>query len=356
MGGKKKLRKLACLLLAIGLVLALAGCNKQLNNLGEEDEGYAQVPEEEPVGFVDNEIDPGEYSDEELYFTDPDKNAVIGVKDETVYYNGTSFNLRFAVNMITSNSGDKSVGLAAGAIKDRVDFVRLGDKTYGLDQIVRSRTAGFEVLSMLSADFGIDIYALDENNEVVLAECAGKDLAGEELRSAYSERADFEDYTVLVYYIHAQMNGMDAGEYNKCRELLGEKYGIDHSSLLDGTLAVMLYYDVNGYDIFYAIAAASPGYWTDSKDFEANMENSVRHDITNCCMVMTDGTPVGFVNQVFIRCDQDVPFANSDGTIPDDGNVDEDNVDGDTEDGEDVPTEIQPRDDDDTGDAGTEDE
>lgn len=336
MSHKKTFKKLACLLLAMCMALGLAACKKTGDDpVGD---GYATAPNEAPDGFVDNEIDPNAYTEDELYFTDPEKNAVIGVKDETVYYNGAGFNLRFAVNMITSD-GEKSVGLAAGAIKDRVDLVRFGDKEYTLDQLIRPRTSGFEVLSMLAADFGIDIYGLDENNNVVLAACMGKDLTGEELREAYSERADFEDYTVLVYYIHAQMNGMEGSEYNACRDMLGEKYGIDHSSLLDGTLAVMLYHDVNGYDLFYAIAAAAPGYWNDASDFEANMDNSLRHDITNCCMILDGGTPVGFVNQVFIRCDQDVPYGDTGSSVQDDagenadGDADE-NTDGDADTGD----------------------
>ena len=91
-------------------------------------------------------------------------------------------------------------------------------------------------------------------------------------------------------------------------DLLKEKYNIDHSSALDGSLAVMLYYDTTGHDLFYAVAASAPDYWTDAADFETNMNAHVKHDITKCCAIMDGDRPVGFVNQVFIRCDQDEPF------------------------------------------------
>lgn len=304
-------KRAVLLLLAISL-LALTACSKegQIDDPGTPGPatGSADDFSEAPEGFVDNEIDPDEYTEDELYFTDAEKDTIIGVNDETVYFNGTGMQSRFAVNMISSGTGAVA-GLPIDAIKDRVDYIKFGDIRYKLDQLVRPRTEGFAVLEMMAADFGVDIYGSDENGTVYLLDCAGKELAGDELREAYSERADFDDYTVCVYYLHCRMSGMDESDHERCREILSEKYDIDHSSALDGTLAVMLYYDTTGHDLFYAVAAAAPDYWTDPEDFEANMDSHSKHDITNCCMVLDGDHPVGFVNQVFIRCDQDQPFS-----------------------------------------------
>lgn len=324
-------RTMALLLSMCVLAACLSGCNKDdgKNPDNPDDPNNAQTGttddfSEAPDGFVDNTVDPNDYTEDELYFTDPEKNAIIGVTDPQVYYNGAGLQSRFAVNMISSGTGDVA-GLSAAAIRDRVDYIQFGGVKYTMDDLIRPRIDGFAVLEMMAADFGVDIYAADENGTVYLDRCAGKDLSGDALREAYSERADFEDYTVCVYYLHCQMNGMEQGEYDKCRELLKEKYNIDHSSALDGSLAVMLYYDTTGHDLFYAVAASAPDYWTDAADFETNMNAHVKHDITKCCAIMDGDRPVGFVNQVFIRCDQDEPFPveQVDDTIQSDTSVSE---------------------------------
>lgn len=297
---KRKLMAAVTMCVAMAM---LAGC--QPNQEGpSSSKPYEESAESAPEGFVDNGADLSSYTDDELYFTDPEKSAIIGVNDEQVYYNGAGFQSRFAVNMIT-NGPEGSAGLPVESIRDRVDHIVFGDVTYSIDELVRPRTEGFAVLERMAADFGIDVYGEDEDGNVLLKECMGKDLSGDALREAYSERADFEDYTVCVYYLHARMNGMSQADYDACRKTLSDNYGIDHSSLLDGTLAVMLYYDTTGHDLFYTIAASAPGYWSDPDDFANNLDNGMRHDITKCHMLMDGDHPVGFVNQVFIRCDQD---------------------------------------------------
>ncbi|MCM1296572.1 MAG: hypothetical protein NC311_13630 [Muribaculaceae bacterium] len=308
----KKWKTITCLLLSAGLVFGLAACGQNGADSGGGTEPSETPYDQPPEGFVDNEVDVGSYTEAELYFTDPDRNAIIGVNDEAVYYKGSGFQTRFAVNMITSNDGSQSSGLAAGLIRDRVDYVQFGDVQYQLDDLVRARGEGFQVLKQMAADFGVDKYGLDENGSMQLESCMGSDLTDDELREAYSEREDFEDYTVCVYYLHARMSGMGQSEYDKCREELKSAYGIDHSSLLDGTLAVMLYYGTDGYDLFYTVAVAAPGYYESCDDFKANLNNQARHDITKCHMMMDGSKPVGFVNQVFIRCDQDEAFGPAD--------------------------------------------
>lgn len=321
-------RRAAALLLA-GATMAglLSGCGKDGDApVGGTDPGSSQTEAPEaPDGFVDNSVDPGAYKESEIYYTDPEKSAIIGVNEEQVYYKGSGLNLRLAVNMISSDEyeGGSAPGLPVSAIRDHVDYIRLGDREYQLDDLVRPRTDGFAVLERLAADFGVDKYAEDENGMMYLEGCLGKELSGDGLREAYSERADFEDYTVCVYYLHARMSGMDQAEQDKCRAMLQEAHGIDHSSLLDGTLAVMLYYDTNGYDLFYTVAVSAPCYWKDSEDFRANPDSQLRHDITNCMLMMDGSRPVGMVNQVFIRCDQDVLPEPEGGQAPDENTGDE---------------------------------
>lgn len=306
-------RAAAAALSAVLLMGALTGCNAK-KDPGPGDTsaetgvtGDASDFETKPDGFVDNEIDPSDYTEEELYFTDAGKNVIIGVNDGNTYYGGTPLQTRFAVNMISSGEGS-TAGLPADAIRDRVDYVRFGGMQYKLADLVRPRTDGLAVLKMLGDDFGIDIYGADEDGNVQMLQTGIKGLDGDGLRETYSERADFEDYTVCVHYLHACMHGMAESDYEKCVETLKSKYGITYSSMLDGTLAVMMYYDTEGNDLFYAIAAAAPGYWESPEAFAENPDGQTTHDITNCCMVLDGDHPVGFVNQVFIRCDQDVPF------------------------------------------------
>ena len=100
----------------------------------------------------------------------------------------------------------------------------------------------------------------------------------EALRSAYSERVEYEDYTVCAYYFDAKMNNLDDKTYDKYREAYNAKYNIDTSESLDGTLAVMMYYDTSGHDYFYAIAISAPTYWDSEENFNANMNVNVRKD------------------------------------------------------------------------------
>ena len=57
--------------------------------------------------------------------------------------------------------------------------------------------------------------------------------------------------------------------------------------------------------MFYTVAISAPGYWTDAEDYAANMDSSIRHDISRCHMMMDDVIPVGFVNQCFLYCADD---------------------------------------------------
>lgn len=300
---KNRITGPAALLLAAALLLPMAGCGK---DEPEPDDGPVpgQVSiEAPPEGFVDNTEGIGDYRPEELVMAAPDTGTVIGAMDEQVYYNGAGFNARFATNLLSTSvdDGGDAYGLAMRLFWDSVEGITFGDKTYAASDLVRPRDEGFAVLGMLASDFGIDKYDPETGT---LIECLGKNLSGEELRGAYSEREDFDDYTVCAYYLHAEMSGLDPRERTGALDALAAARGTDHDQNLDGTLAVLLYYTTGGEDLYYTIAASAPGYFESAEDYAANMDSKLRHDISKCRMDI-DGRPVGFVNQVFILCDQD---------------------------------------------------
>lgn len=303
--------RLAAMALAGMMALSLAGCNKGGSTDGTDgtdpSTSQGQVSGA-PDGYVDNTVDPGAFKPEELIMADTTAGVVIGNMDEQIYWNGSGFNPKFAANALMTESGPDadSKGLPLARFWDRIEDVNLAGKAYKLTDIVRTRGEGFQVLSMFAADFGIDKYDPETG---ALSECLGKDLTGDALREAYSERSDFEGYTVCVYYIHAQMSGLSDEEHEKAAGALKDKKGTDHDHVLDGTLAVMLYYDTEGNDAYYAVVASAPGYFESADDYTANMDSGLRYDITNCNM-MVDDRPVGFLNHVIILCDQDeVPTA-----------------------------------------------
>lgn len=302
-----KKRTIAALLACGILILGLAGCGKKDETVDGPD-GPDQV-ETDYTEAPDNYVDLGEglenLPDEQKYFLDEEADVVIGVRDENVYYRGEGFNTRFAIAMLSPNpEGDNSQGLALARFWDRIDHVRFGGHEYAISDLARPRTEGFQVLEKLAADFGVVKYAVDEDGILGEAEMLGS-LSGEALREAYSEREDFEDYTVCVYYLDARMSGMDEAEQAKCRAILKEKYGTETDQYLDGTLAVMLYYTTDGHDSNYNLVAIAPSYWKNSEDFAANTDSRIRSDITNCHMMVDGINPVGFVSNVFIRCDTD---------------------------------------------------
>ncbi len=310
---KKTWPRIAAALLAGAMVLSLAGCKK-----GDEDQSKKQPESSEtggkieaPDGYVDNTVDIGGFKSEELIMTDDEAGVVIGNMDEQIYWKGAGFNPKFAANALLTESGPdaESKGLPLARFWDRIGGVNFGNKAYEITDLVRPRGEGFQVLEMLAKDFGVDKYDPDTGE---LAECLGKDLEGDALREAYSERADLENYTVCVYYLHAEMSGLEKSEYDAARKVLKDKSGTDHDSILDGTLAVMLYYDTNGYDMYYAIVASAPGYFENADDYAKNMSSGLRYDITNCNMLVDDRA-VGFLNHVIILCDQDEVPA---GTVP----------------------------------------
>lgn len=301
---KDRMRRAAALAACLVLALSLAGCKK-------DDDGGNTVPPnqiednrtEKPEGFVDNAEGLDGYTDEELYYVDNDADAILAANDPNVFYDGAGFSPRFAVNMLTTDpSGDANQGLSLARFWDRIDHVQLGDKAYKITDLVRPRTEGFQVLKQLMADFGVDQYDPETG---ALKACLGKNLDDEALREAYSEREDYDEYSVCVYYLDAHMSGMDPELEAQCREKLTEAYGDGHNQSMDGTLAVMLYYNTDGTDLFYAIAISAPSYWDSYENFEKNESNSLRHDTTACHMLVDEDTAIGFVNQVFIRCDQD---------------------------------------------------
>lgn len=305
----KKHRLLALLLCGV-MVLGLAGCKQNDDTPAEPTPPVESQTPERPDNFVDNSDGLGDIPDEQRYDLDGTAGLVLGVRDERVFLGSDGFATRFATNLLSGDpESDGSKGLPLAWIWDRVDYIQLADKQYKLSDLVRPRSEGFQVLEMLARDFGVTVYTADpETGALTGAEHKGS-LSGDELREAYSERQDMDDYTVCAYYLDARMSGMDAENQSKARGILESEHGVDSDQVLDGTLAVMLYYDTDGYDMYYNVAMIAPGYFQDAKDFENNMNANARHDITKCHMMVDGTTAIGFVNQVFIRCDTD--------TVPD---------------------------------------
>ena len=306
-----KKRQIMAFALCAVMVLGLAGCKKDggiqdASGGQSESQPAGSTAPDKPDGFVDNGTGIDEIDEAYLFESDLDAGITLGRRDSSVYCAGEPMGLMFATNLITADpDGDASEGFPLARIWNRVDHVRFGSHEYKLDELVRPRDQGFQVLEMLAADFGVVQYKQDPETGSLEGAAKLGSLSGDALREAYSERSDQDGYTVCVYYLDAAMNGMPEEDYTACRTKLKEAYGTDTDQYLDGTLAVMLYYDTEGYDMYYNIAAIAPTYWESVDDFAKNMDSAVRHDTTNCHMVVDGDVKIGFVNQVFIRCDKD---------------------------------------------------
>ena len=300
-------RAVALLLVGLLSLSMLAACggkdNADATEPGEPVNSESTEPEL-PEDFVDNTAGLEDMPEEQKVYADKDAQVVIGKQDENVFYNGSGFATMFAANMLSCGTDpDAGEGLPLVRVYDRINYVQLGEHQYKLSDLARTRYDGFDVLKMLAADFGIDQYD-PETGELKV--CLGTEFESDEaLREAYSERADLDNYSICVYYLHADMSGMSDADHKACIQALHDKYGIDHSQLLDGMLAVMLYYDLTGHDMFYTVAISAPGYWSSVEDYTNNMDSAMRHDISRCYMMMDDVIPVGFVNQCFLYCTSD---------------------------------------------------
>ena len=261
-----------------------------------------------PDNYVDNAVtssDQLDYTYDELY-ANIGGIANVAVRDEQVYLNNEGFQYRFMTNMLvtdmTTDNNANTGTVCITKLKDQIKTIKIGDYEYTYDQLIRDKTQGLEVVKMLSKDFGINIH--DENG--ILVERKGNIEDTDELRNAYSDREEYEDYTVCAYYFDAKLNNLDDETYQKYRDEYKTKYETDTGTYPDGTLAVLLYYDTEGHDYFYSIALSAPTYWDSEENFKANMNNNVRKDITNCYMEFNNNLKVGFVNRMVIMC-SDMP-------------------------------------------------
>lgn len=296
-------KKILAILVMAAMITSLAGCKKDddtNNTTNATTTVHGQVTEA-PEGFVDNTENKYALTNEELYMTISDIDRM-AMRDDTVFADGDGFQFRFTTNLLctdpTVTPETNSDAISVAAIKDHVTEIKIADKTYKIDDLCRDNLSGIDVLKMFSKDFGVNVYT----DEMTKVEHKGDITDEEALRSAYSERVEYEDYTVCAYYFDAKMNNLDDKTYDKYREAYNAKYNIDTSESLDGTLAVMMYYDISGHDYFYAIAISAPTYWDSEENFNANMNVNVRKDITNCHMKFDNNTSVGFVNGMVITC------------------------------------------------------
>lgn len=282
-------------------VLALTACSGENKNETSNTSSSTSstmsntVP---PEGYVDNtstDSNTLDYTDDELYAgIGSEKKAM--VRDEKTFINGEGFQYRFATNLLTTEKQDNVVCIEDA--KDKISKFVIGGHEYAYGDLVRDKTQGIEIIKLFAKDFGIN--KCDEKGNLV--ERLGDIQDTDGIRNAYSDRVEYDDYTACAYYFDAKLNSFDDATYEKCREKYAEKHKTDTGANLDGVLGVILYYDKDGNDYFYSIILSAPTYYNDEKNFEANMDNNLRKDVTNCHVEFSDGLKVGFINKTAIMC------------------------------------------------------
>ena len=291
-------KRFLAVLLASMAILSVAGCGKEEAPVVSGNDIQEQVTEA-PDGYVDNSVDVGSYTDAELYFSIGDER--MAVRDETLFSEGDGFQFRFATNVLSTNPDvnpeDNNGAISIVNMKDQIANFNIGGNIYTYDDLCRTGDQGFEVVKMFAEDFGVMTF-----NEDGTVNRLGNITDEATLKTAYSESADYEDHSVLCYRFDAKMNNLDAETYDAYRAAYLEAYGVDTSVSLDGTLAVMIRTNTEGYCVGYDIVIDAPTYWDSEENFNANMDVTVRRDITNCHMMLTDSVQVGFVNNVAISC------------------------------------------------------
>ena len=152
-----KKRQIMAFALCAVMVLGLAASGGQ-----SESQPADSTAPDKPDGFVDNGAGIDEIDEAYLFESDLDAGITLGRRDSSVYCAGEPMGLMFATNLITADpDGDASEGFPLARIWNRVDHVRFGSHEYKLDELVRPRDQGFQVLEMLAADFGVVQYKQD---------------------------------------------------------------------------------------------------------------------------------------------------------------------------------------------------
>lgn len=297
------------LMLMAAMTLSLSACNNDKENTDvsstttTSSESIHEQVTTPPDSYVDNSVteNPLDYTDSDLY------DSIGGIeniayRDEQVFINNEGFQYRFATNLLVTDSENGNNAADITLLKNDIEKIVIGDKEYSYDQLIRNKTDGIEVVKMFSEDFGLNICEGDGT----LKERKGNITDIDTLRNSYSDRVAYDDYTVCSYYFDVKLNNLDDETYTKYRNACAEKFGTDTTKYLDGTLAVMLYYDTSGHDYFYAISLSAPTYWDSEANFLANMQNNVRKDISKCYIDFKDNPNVGFINDTVIMCSGDL--------------------------------------------------
>lgn len=299
--------RIAIIALACALAASLGGCKDKddINNSNgtapaeasntiakENGDNNNAKKEEDDSAMLEN-------TDEELYSALGSAERAL-ICDELAFYNGEVYQYRLNARIITTEpaAGD---ALQLDDIKDGIDKIVIGDKNYSINELVRDQSEGLEIVKLFARDFGLNRCT----PEGILIERLGDVSESDDLRSLYSDRVDFNDqnaYTACAYYFDVKLGNYDAADYDNYRAIYKENYGSDTGFNLDGKLGVVLYYDSEGNDYFYSIVISAPGYYSNEKNFRANMGNSLRKDITNCHILTTDGLKAGLTDNIMIMC------------------------------------------------------
>ena len=304
-----KNKKILTGIITMFLVLSLTACNKSDSDSSSESSSSISSDISStsdnneitpPEGYVDNSsVNESGYTHDEIYMNVGGVDN-IAVKDEQIFDNGNGFQYRFSTNLLTTDKSNSESAPCITDMKNDIDKFIIGDKEYKYEDLIRDQSQGIEIVKMFAEDFGLNLC----DNSGNLIEHKGNVSDIDMLRNLYSDKVEYDSYTACAYYFDVKMNNLNSETYDKYRIKYKEANNTDTGAYLDGVLGVVLYYDLDGHDYFYSIVLSAPTYYSNEKNFEANMMTNVRKDITNCCAQLKNGLKIGFVNKTAIMCSE----------------------------------------------------
>lgn len=222
-----------------------------------------------------------------------DKGVFIGIQDPNIYYNGENnqYKVKSRTVSVTGKAEDQEFCVAD--VQNMISKIVLGDAEFDIDTIVSYGNDGHKILEDLNNAFGIKIYTEDNT----LESTPGK-VSLDALGDSYSHTTTTRDgYTSYVYFFDVNFNSMDTATYEKCKA----EYGLKDNPNLIGRLSLELFEDKDGNQVGYTLSIDAPVYYDSFENFKANTNARMRYDITKCCVIMTDGTPVGFAENLTVK-------------------------------------------------------
>jgi hypothetical protein len=222
-----------------------------------------------------------------------DKGVFIGIQDPNVYYNGEGNQYKVKSRMVSVTGKAEDQEFCVADVQNMISKIVLGDAEFDINTLVSYGNDGSKVLEDLNNAFGIKIYTEDNTLESTPGKVSLDALGG-----SYSYTTTTRDgYTGYVYFFDVNFNSMDAATYEKCKD----EYGLNDNPNLTGELSLEVFEDKDGNQAGYILSIDAPVYYDSFENFKANVNARMRYDITKCCVIMTDGTPVGFAEDLTIK-------------------------------------------------------